>query len=69
MLAFVNKGKDAIHLTLPERFAAADRLRRWELRGPSLTAKDGVQFGLVPLKQHTAAIEIAGYSAATFQAG
>jgi hypothetical protein len=69
MLAFVNKGKDAIHLTLPERFAAADRLRRWGLRGPSLTAKDGVQFGLVPQERQTAAIEIQGYSAAIFQAG
>ncbi len=69
MPAFVNKGKDAIHLALPKRFTAAERLRRWGLRGPSLTAKDGVQFGLVPQERQTAAIEIQGYSAAIFQAG
>jgi hypothetical protein len=69
MLAFVNKGGEAVRLTLPASFKAAEHLQRWELRGPSLTAKSGVQFGPVPETRHTAGIEIAGNSAAILRLG
>ena len=68
-LAFVTKGKQAVHLMLPDKFVKADRLLRWDLRGASLTAKSGVQFGPVPQKKQPAVIEIAGYSATILQVG
>jgi hypothetical protein len=67
LLAFVNKGEPAVQLTLPESFASAKSLQRWELRGPSLAAKTGVTFAPVPHQQQSAAIEIAGYSAAILE--
>jgi hypothetical protein len=63
MLAFVNKGGEAVRLTLPASFKAAENLQRWELQGPSLTAKSGVQFGPVPETKQTGAIEVAANSA------
>jgi hypothetical protein len=67
MLAFVNKGDESVRLTLPESFRAAENLRRWELRGPSLTAKSGVRFEPVPQTKHAAEIEVAANSAAIFR--
>ena len=67
MLAIVNKGEPAVHVTLPQTFATAGHLQRWELRGPSLSAKTGVQFAPAPQAMPTPAIEIAGYSAAIFE--
>jgi hypothetical protein len=69
MLAFVNKGDEAVRLMLPESLKAAENLRRWELRGPSLTAKSGVRFGPVPQSKHTAEIEVAAYSGTIFKVG
>jgi hypothetical protein len=66
MLAFVNKGEAAVQLTLPASFTSAKHLARWDLRGPSLTAKSDVQFTSAPDTQQTASIEIAGYSASIF---
>jgi hypothetical protein len=68
-LAFVNKGEQAVHIALPDKFDKADRLLRLDLRGASLTAKSGVQFGPVPQKKQPAVIEIAGYSATILQVG
>ncbi len=64
LLAFVNKCEPSIHLTLPESFAKAEKLLRWELSGGSLTAKSGVRFGAVPQRQQSGAIEVLGCSAA-----
>lgn len=62
-LAFVNKSESAMMVALPEEFRNAGSVRRWELRGPSLTAKDGVQFGQVTPAIEAGAMKIAGYSA------
>ena len=51
MLAFVNKGESPVRLALPDRFARAQHIQRWELRGPSLSAKTGVQFVAAPPDQ------------------
>ena len=69
MLAFVNKGDRAVRFTLPESFKAAEHLQRWELRGPSLAAKSGVQFGPVPHNKAQKEIEVAANSAAIFKVG
>lgn len=68
-LAIVNKGAQAVQVVLPKQFAAADRLQRWELRGPSLGARSGVRFGAVAAVGKTAEIELDGYSAVILQAG
>jgi hypothetical protein len=69
LLAFVNKGEHAVRLMLPESYVKAGRVLRWDLRGASLTARSGVQFGPVPYKKRTALIDIPGYSASIFQVG
>ena len=68
MLAFVNKGKTTVRITLPSGFAAAKNLARWELRGPSLSAKEGVRFGPAVHEQAHGSTAIRSYSAVILQA-
>lgn len=68
MLAFVNKGDVAVRLALPDRFARAQHLQRWHLRGPSLSAKTGVQFARAPQPDPSAVAAIDAYSAVILQA-
>ncbi len=68
MLAFVNKGDSAVRLALPERFSKAKHVRRLDLRGPSLSAKTGVQFGLTSQPHQPAVAAVDAYSAAILQA-
>jgi hypothetical protein len=63
MLAFVNKGESAQTLKLPASLGAGQHGSRWELRGPAVDARRGVQFGPASADEHGAAIEVAGYSA------
>lgn len=69
MLAVVNKGDSALRIELPESFARAEPIERWELHGPSLAAKTGIEFGTVKFGPREPVTEIAGYSAAIFQVG
>ena len=66
MLAFVNKGDASVHIELPKSFAQAKHLQRWDLRGPSLSAKTGVEFVPAPTPKQNSATEIPAWSAAIF---
>jgi hypothetical protein len=68
MLALVNKGESAVRVALPGRFATARKVRRWELRGPSLAAKIGVKFEAVAVESAAAVVGVDGYSAMILQA-
>ena len=68
MLAVINKGAIAVQLQLPERFRSGKLTHRWELRGPALSAKEGVRFMKVPVPD-VAVSRVDGYSAAILQAG
>ena len=63
LLAFVNKGESAQTLKLPGSLKAERFGSRWELRGPALDSRNGVQFGPATVDKHGPAIEVAGYSA------
>ena len=67
MLAFVNKGEEAVYLTLPESFQTAESQLRWELLGLSLNDKSHVHFAPVHGRSRTSPIKIAPYSATIFQ--
>jgi hypothetical protein len=69
MLAAVNKGAITVQLQLPERFRSGKVAHRWELRGPGLSAKEGVHFAKMPVPDGMAASLVDGYSAAILQAG
>ena len=62
LLALVNKGDAAVRVALPENFARAKEVRVWELRGPSLAAKTGVQFGPAAEEKLSRVVEVDGYS-------
>jgi hypothetical protein len=66
-LAFVNKGEHAVQLALPKSLSTAKHVRRSNLSGPSLSAKDGVTFGGAAHALQSTTIEIGGYSAAIFE--
>ena len=68
MLALVNKGESPVRVALPDRFAKAQRIQRWELRGPSLSAKTGVRFEPAAHDQQSRLTAVDGYSAAILQA-
>jgi hypothetical protein len=63
ILAFVNKGGSHVRVALPDRFAKESHVQRWELRGPSLAAKTGVQLGPAVHKQQGRSTRIDSYSA------
>ncbi len=67
MLAIVNKGANTVQLKLPDMFTPGRVAYRWELSGPGLNAKDGVQFGRVQLHGETAIGEVSGYSGVILQ--
>jgi hypothetical protein len=67
MLAFVNKGESSVRVELPPNFGNAKQAQRWNLRGPSLSAKTGVEFGPAPHPPANSATEIPAYSAAIFE--
>ncbi len=67
MLALVNKGDLAVRFALPEQFSKAKHVQRWDLRGPSLSAKTGVQFAAAPQPQPPAITAVDAYSAAILQ--
>ena len=67
LLALVNKGEAPVAVTLPEGFRATAGVRRWELRGRSLSARTGVQFEPVPQPEHATQVEVAAYSAMLLQ--
>lgn len=67
MLAFVNKGESSVRVELPASFAKAKQVQRWNMRGPSLSAKAGIEFGAAPNALENSATEIPAYSAAIFQ--
>jgi len=69
LLALINKGDYGAPISLPEKFAKAEHLLRWDLRGPSLSAKAGVSFEPVPHSQQTGAFELGAYSATILQVG
>ncbi len=69
MLAFINKGDTAISIKLPESFAQSSRLLRWDLTGPSLSAKTGAHFAPAQQQNHSPAIEIPPYSATILKVG
>ena len=66
-IAVVNKGAQPVDLQLPASFQGEKITNRWTLRGPSLSAKEGVRFGGEPL--HSAANAIPGYSGVILQTG
>jgi hypothetical protein len=67
MLAIVNKGAEAVRVEAPEEMRAKSLTGRWVLRGPALSAKEGVRFeAAVPGK---GPVEVQGYSALLLQAG
>ena len=67
MLAFVNKGETPIRIALPQSFARATQVRRWELRGPALAAKTGVRFEAVRQERQSGAALVDAYSAVILQ--
>jgi hypothetical protein len=68
-LAVINKGAANVQLELPQRFRLGEVAHRWELGGASLSAKEGVHFGKVPLSRQPAGRnQVKGYSAAILQA-
>jgi hypothetical protein len=69
MLAIVNKGEHAVNIELPESFGKAGHLLRWELRGVSLTTRDGIQFSPVLQEKQERIVEINGSSATILQVG
>jgi hypothetical protein len=69
MLAVINKGPIAVQLQLPERFRSGKVAHRWELRGSTLSSKEGVHFIKVPVPDDMAVSRVDGYSAAILQAG
>jgi hypothetical protein len=69
MLAVINKGANTVRLKLPDRFRPEKVTYRWELSGPGLNAKDGVNFGRVQLPDERAISEVKGYSAMILQVG
>lgn len=62
MLAVVNKGASAVEVSLPVRLHGA---QRWELSGPALDAKSGVNFQ--PGRSTGSAISVRAYSAALLE--
>jgi hypothetical protein len=62
-LAVVNKSAQPISVRLPERFGSSPSSERWVLRGPSLDAKEGVQFERNELTGRTLENEVPGHSA------
>ena len=62
LLAFVNEGEHGLRVALPEKFARAKRVQRWELRGASLAAKTGVRFDGGATATPTAEVDVDGYS-------
>ena len=68
MLAIVNKGAEAVRVESPEEMRAKSLRGSWVLRGPVLSAKEGVRFEAetVPGK---GPVEVPGYSALLLQAG
>jgi len=67
MLALINKDNKQARLELPVEFKSAKNIRRWELRGPALDAKSGVQFARAPISVGRSLIEVAAYSATILQ--
>jgi len=67
MLALVNKGDIPVRLTLPVEFAAANKVERWQLSGPSLDAKAGIRFESLPRERAIASTDIDAFSAQIFQ--
>ena len=67
MLAFINKSESSVRIDLPASLAKAKQMQRWNLRGPSLSAKTGVEFGLAPNTAQKDATEIPANSAAIFE--
>jgi len=66
LLAFVNKGPEAVRIELPAPFNTG-RLNRSNLTGPALDAKTGVQFAPAGNLQSASTLEVAGYSAALLE--
>lgn len=63
-VAFVNKGEMPVIMQLPDNFIHGARIQRYDLRGPSLSAKTGVQFGPTPHASCVSTAEIPAWSAA-----
>lgn len=63
-LAFVNKGETAVTIQLPADFMNRAHIQRFDLRGPSLGAKAGVEFGPAPPTSGISTAEIPAWSAA-----
>lgn len=62
-LAFLNKGSTRVTIELPESFMRQVHIRRFDLRGPSLSAKTGVEFGPALHAPGSLAAEIPAWSA------
>lgn len=67
MLAVINKEDQPQELALPASFLRTDPLRRWNLRGPSLSAKTGIEFAPAPVAPVSSTVEISAYSAAILE--
>ena len=61
-LAVVNKGAEAIQVTLPEPFQHDKSIRAWVLSGPVLDAKTGVKLE-ESLSKPSSIQTVSGYSA------
>lgn len=62
-LALINKGPHDVYIELPNEFQATKNIRRWELRGPALDAKTGVQFGPLPTSDIPGPLKLDRHSA------
>jgi hypothetical protein len=68
LLAIVNKGAEAVRVEVPETMRAKGVTGTWVLRGPALSAKEGVRFEAVSVTG-MGPVEVAGYSGVIVQAG
>jgi len=68
-LAIVNKSAQQISVELPQRLQSSQSTQRWTLRGPSLSAKEGVRFEREELAKTVQETKVSGYSAAILQMG
>ncbi len=67
-LAVVNKSAHSIHIALPETLRTKRVTQRWVLRGPALSAKDGVRFGKEAWTDRIPVNEVPTYSGVILQA-
>ena len=68
-LAIVNKGARQISVELPQRLRSDRQAQQWTLRGPSLSAKEGVRFEREGSTDTMQTAKVPAYSAVILQVG